>query len=130
MEHQLSALNDGVKATLKKLTEAEESNKKRIEELEKRMAIKVSDTVEGSVSERLVRLEAQMDAKLKNDVLPQLQETVSSSSRSWLIPFVVLCAILLCVFACFYRKIRLIVKQQAGVDLPSSVFGYSPNKRY
>ena len=126
MEHQLSAVNDGIKAALKKLTEAEESNKRRIEELEKRMSEKVSNTVEGSIADRLVRLEAQMDAKLKNDVLPQLQESVSSSSRTWFIPFLILCIILLCGFSISYRQIRWLVKQQTGLDLP---FGYSPQKK-
>ncbi len=126
MEHQLSAVHDGIKSTLKKLVEAEESNKKRIEELEKRMQTKVTDTIEDSIAQRLTKLEAQVDAKLQNDVLPQLKETVNASSTNWLIPFVILTTILIFGFCFSYRQIRWLVKQQTGLDLP---FGFSPTKK-
>lgn len=127
MEHQLASLNDGIRAALRKLSEAEESNKRRIEELERRLSTKVEDAVEGSVTERLKKLEVQMDARLANDVLPQLQESLSSSSRGWIIPFVILVVILLIGFGVGLRNIRWLVKRQTGVDFG---LGYSPQKKY
>ncbi len=127
LEHQLAAVHDSIKVTLRKLGEAEESNKRRIEELERRLNEKVADKVEGSIAERLARVEAALEAKLKNDVLPQLQETVSSSSRTWLIPFLVLGVLLLLGFAYFFRSIRWLIKRETGMDLG---LGYGKNVRY
>jgi hypothetical protein len=127
MEHQLASVNDGIRVALRRLGDAEESNKRRIEELERRLDVKVEDAVEGTLSERLARLEVQMNAKLTNDVLPQLQESVSSSSRGWIIPFIILGVILLIGFGVGLRNIRWLVKRQTGVDFG---LGYSPQKKY
>jgi hypothetical protein len=115
MEHQLSALHDSTKATLRKLGEAEESNKRRIEELERKMAAKVADTVEGSIAERLARVEvaltAALDAKLAGSVLPALEASVGASSRGWLLPFIALSLTLVAAFAFAYTRYRQLRKQ-------------------
>jgi hypothetical protein len=191
MEHQLAAVHDGIKATLKKLGDAEESNKRRIEEIERKLAAKVADTIEGSITERLAKLEQQVDSKvsssidgsmaqrlaqveakvssavdssvaqrlakleqqvdskvastvegnmaqrlarveqqmesrMRDEYLPRMEASLNSSSRSWLIPFLVILAVLIVGFGYGYRKIRYLMKQQ-GIDFG---LGYSPTKKY
>jgi hypothetical protein len=191
MEHQLSAVQDGIRANLKKLAEAEESNKRRIEEIERKLSAKVADTIEGSITERLARLEQQVDSKvassidgnlaqrlaqvegkvasavdssvtqrlmkleqqldskvastidggmaqrlakleqqvdsrMRDEYIPRMEASMNSSSRSWLIPFLVILAIVLGGFGYGYGKIRHILKVQ-GIDFG---LGYSPTKKY
>lgn len=113
-EHQLASVHDSIKATLKKLTEQEESNKKRIEELEKRMNAKVADQVEGSITDRLSKLEEQLHAsvesKIQSNVLPQLQDSMASSSRAWMLPFVGMAVVVTALSLFAYQKYRYLIK--------------------
>jgi hypothetical protein len=127
MEHQVAALSDGIRAALKRLGDAEEANTRRIADLERRLSAKVTDTVEGTMSDRLARLEAAVDAKVRDDVLPTLQATVEASSRGWLVPFIVMAAVLAVAMCINFRYIRWLVKRETGLDLG---FGFSPTKKY
>ena len=125
MEHQLSSVNDGIKVALKKLTdqaraleEQEASNAARIAELEKSVFAKVASEVDSSIAARLTKLEgavdaslqAKLDSKLQSDVLPHIESRVESSSRSWLLPFAVLAALILALAAFGYSKYRYMMK--------------------
>lgn len=114
LEHQLTAVNDGLRAALKKLEAAEADNKRRIDELEKRVAGMVTNQVDVSIGSRIKTLEDYMtrsvDAKLQQEFMPNISSQLQSSSRTWMIALGALTLVVLLALAYFRQQVRKIMK--------------------
>ncbi len=99
-------MEDSLKSALKKISDTEKDNTRRIEDLEARLGAKVAkeveNTMEGSLSARLANLEermgaqvgAQVGARLDSELHPKMAELKADAalnSRTWMIPFVLIC---------------------------------------
>ena len=94
-----AAIRDSIKHTIKKMQKQEQDNLRRIEQLEERLAAKVSDTVDGTMSERLERLESKVLSNVQERFTAQetaVKQQVEQAKASggggggWVMPFIVL----------------------------------------
>jgi len=109
----VSAIRDSIKHTIKKLQEQELDNKRRIEQLEMRLDMKVQDKVDGTIKERLDTLEGQLGANLDERVAAKVLCWCQARS-AWCLAH--LAAFLFC--RCCPQLPAL--KEEVAKDLPSS----------
>lgn len=107
---RLATLEDSVKAALKKLTEQEKDNARRIAELEgklgEKMAKQIEGALDGSVNSRINSIAETVKESVSSQVLPKVQEltdSVAKGGRSWVFPFTVLTLVLLALLGWFWR---------------------------
>lgn len=115
LEHQLTAIHDGLKITISKLRDQEERAVERIADLEKKMEELMTSTVEerlerleadmrGSMDERLTsrvgNLERRVDDKITGAVEKGVMRT---GAGSWKLPFAILVVVLVVVGVGMYR---------------------------
>ncbi len=102
LEHELSKLDDGVKAALKRLQDAERENTRRIEELERRVGEAVATKVEDGLNTRIGRLEGV--------VATSVDARVRAHGYAWMLPFGGLAVAMAGVTALGYKKYRKLLK--------------------
>ena len=108
---RLAALEDSLKATLKKYENTDKENIKRIEALEERLGGKVANHVEAAVDIQLrSRLEG-VEAKLKGTVAGVKSELESSGQR-WMLPFAAVVFAIFAVAVFSYRGISKIAREK------------------
>eukprot|EP01006_Ploeotia_vitrea_P049292 TRINITY_DN67325_c7_g2_i1.p1 TRINITY_DN67325_c7_g2~~TRINITY_DN67325_c7_g2_i1.p1 ORF type:complete len:256 (+),score=40.23 TRINITY_DN67325_c7_g2_i1:588-1355(+) len=138
MEYQITAVSDALKANLRKLAEQEDQAEARVEKLENKLtdqlisniAERIED-IEGvnlgkmdmkrrKLDERIKALEQKVHRKL-NERIAHLEKTmggmifndITESSKSWLIPFAVLCLVVLVICGITLQKYFKVKKQHA-----------------
>ena len=98
---RLATLEDSVKATVRKLTEQEKDNSRRIQELESKLGEKMQRQIEGAldntVSSRLNSITETVKENLNTQVqkVQELSESVAKGGRSWVFPFTILAVVVL-----------------------------------
>ncbi len=89
---RLATLEDSVKAALRKLTEQEKDNSRRILELEGKLGEKMKQQIEGAldntVSSRLNSITESVKESVSSHVqkVQELSDTVAKGGRSWVFP--------------------------------------------
>jgi hydrogenase maturation factor HypF (carbamoyltransferase family) len=113
LEHELAALADSTTAALKKVTDAERDNARRIEELETRLGLRVAGAVDQSMSARIDLLEQRLSERVAAHTAPlkkHVSDTLAAHGKGWWVPFLVLAAAVAAMAALGYRTWRKIEK--------------------
>ena len=116
---RLATLEDSVKAALRKLTEQEKDNSRRIQELEVKLGAKMKEQIEGALDTSVSSKINSITESVKESVNTQVQElsaNVAKGGRSWVFPFVVLTLFLLAMLGWFCR-FQAKTNQQLNLDL-------------
>ena len=116
---RLSALDDSVKITLKKLADGDKDQQRRIAELEARVGAKVAKEVEeklsGGGAELGSRL-ASIEKQVAGEVLPRVA-AMSQAGQGWVKPFVGL-TVVVCGLSIWFLCFRSWSKKKHSMKLP------------
>ena len=120
LDHQLAAINDGLRATIKKLQGQEDKSADRIAQLEERLGVELNERMEGVEGQLIDHLQDKAEEteqairKGINSVAAKAKEVAEKATAAtggWKLPFVVLLVVLAVAGFFVYSKYKQLMKR-------------------